>query len=167
MQRTGDGAVGARRAAAPGEVAGAHAAAEPRGGAGAGGAGNAARPEPNDRQWEAIRAVDRHVLVHAGAGTGKTFTVVRRILYLLGVEVRGERIAQPVGLGRIAAITYTNRAAADLKGKLRAALRAEGLRREAYEVDLARIGTIHSFCGEVLRDFALRAGRPPAGTVLE
>ncbi|HXE56759.1 MAG TPA: UvrD-helicase domain-containing protein, partial [Gemmatimonadales bacterium] len=121
----------------------------------------------NQRQWEAIRLADRHVLVAAGAGTGKTSTVVGRILYLLGAEVNGERIGRPVRLREIGAITYTNAAAADLKRKLRGALREAGLRDAADEVDTARIGTIHAFCGDVLREFALRTGRDPFARVLE
>ena len=122
---------------------------------------------PNPRQWEAIRNADRHVLVAASAGTGKTSTVVNRILYLLGAPIEGETYASPVTLRDIGAITYTNAAAADLKAKLRFALRAAGMRDVAYEVDGSRIGTIHSFCGDVLREFALRSSRSPVSTVLE
>jgi len=120
----------------------------------------------NEAQRDAAWAHDRHLLVSAGAGTGKTRTVVARILYLLGVEVEGRRIAEPVPLGRIAAITFTNAAAADLKRDLRKALREAGRRDEAYAVDTARIGTIHAFCGDVLREFALRRGRNPSPKVL-
>ena len=95
---------------------------------------------PTPSQWEAIRAADRHVLVAAGAGTGKTTTVVGRILYLLGVPFPDGQSASPVTLDRIAAITYTNAAAADLKRKLREKLREAGLRDQAYEVDNARAG---------------------------
>ena len=122
---------------------------------------------PTPSQLAAILATDDHVLVAAGAGTGKTSTVVQRILYLLGVPVEGHRIAQPLTLGDISAITYTNAAAADLKRQLRDELRKAGRRAEAYELDNARIGTIHAFCGAILREFALRAGRNPGARVLE
>ena len=69
---------------------------------------------PKPAQLRAILATDRHVLVAAGAGTGKTTTVVGRILYLLGVEIEGHRTPKPLGLGDIAAITFTNSAAAKL-----------------------------------------------------
>lgn len=121
----------------------------------------------NDRQWQAVRETERHVLVSAGAGTGKTRAVVGRVLYLLGVELRGERRAAPLSLRDVAAITFTNAAAADLKEKLREALRAAGRPDDAYVVDVARFGTIHAFCGEILRAFALRAGSRPATDVLE
>ena len=114
------------------------------------------------RQWEAITDVENHVLVSAGAGTGKTRTVVGRILHLLGVELRPPEGMLRIDVGDarcslkdVAAITFTNAAAADLKKKLREALLSAGRRDSAYEVDLSRIGTIHSFCLELLREFAV------------
>lgn len=124
-------------------------------------------PAPNARQWAAIRAVDRHVLVEAGAGTGKTFTVVRRLLYQLGVPVAGETAAQAIALDEVAAITFTTAAAAELKEKLRDALRAAGRRDLAFAIPDARIGTIHGFCRDILGDLALRTGQPLALDVLE
>ncbi|KPJ85744.1 MAG: hypothetical protein AMS18_16075 [Gemmatimonas sp. SG8_17] len=118
-------------------------------------------------QRDAALAADRHVLVSAGAGSGKTRTVVARVLFLLGIEVEGRRTDNPVDLRQIAAITFTNRAAADLKLKLRKALRDAGRRDDAYGVDTARVGTIHAFCGDVLREFGLRRGRNPNPRVLE
>jgi len=122
---------------------------------------------PYPSQWAAIGDASRHVLVVAGAGTGKTFTVVQRILYTLGVEVNGERHPLPATLDEIAAITFTNQAARELKNDLRQALRATGRRQDAYRVDQAMIGTIHGFCAELLRENALRRGRSPITSVLE
>lgn len=123
----------------------------------------------NARQWEAVRSVDRHVLVSAGAGTGKTRTVVGRVLYLLGGEVEGKRLPEParLTLNDVAAITYTEAAAADLKRKLREALREAGRRDLAAAVDTSRIGTVHAFCLGVLREFALRMDRSPGARVLD
>ena len=118
-------------------------------------------------QWNAIAGANQHVLVAAGAGTGKTRTVIGRILYLLGVEVNGARYDSPISLHEIAAITFTNAAAQDLKSKLRDALREEGRYEESYEVDRARIGTIHAFCAELLREFALRRGGSPSLSVVD
>ena len=116
--------------------------------------------EFSPQQWDAVKTVRQHVLVSAGAGTGKTRTVVGRILYLLGVALAPPDGAPPATVGKtqcslkdIAAITFTNAAAADLKKKLRDALLSAGRREEAYEIDLSRIGTIHSFCLELLREF--------------
>ena len=135
---------------------------------------NTTRWEFSRQQWDAVTAVDRHVLVSAGAGTGKTRTVVGRILYLLGVEIEPPEGAPEARVGSarcslrdIAAITFTNAAAADLKKKLRDALLASGRRDEAYEIDLSRIGTIHSFCLELLREFALQSGSNPRDELVD
>lgn len=112
-----------------------------------------------------------HLLVDAGAGSGKTTTVVQALCHHLGLPVETETgtvapSANPLALDQVAAITFTNQSAADLKRKLRAALRAGGHRELANEVDAARIGTIHGFCGDLLRDFALRAKARPGRRTL-
>lgn len=127
------------------------------------------RPTYTDAQRQAVLA-DGHTLLEAGAGSGKTTTLVGRILHAMGAEVvEGARVARPCALGEIAAITFTVAAATDLKAALRRRLHAEAARtgdrrwrRAAYEVDRARIGTIHGFCGGLLREFGLRAGLDPA-----
>src|SRR5207249_3562739 len=107
------------------------------------------------------------LLVASGAGTGKTFPVVSKVLYLLGVPVRGEVHPSPLTLGDVAAITFTNKAASEIKEKLRSRLRAVDRRAESYQVDTARVGTIHSFCGDILREFALRAQHPPGMSLID
>lgn len=112
-----------------------------------------------------------NVLVDAGAGSGKTTTVVQLLLHALGVPVRtaDEVLAgasPPLLLDQLAAITFTNAAAADLKRKLRGALHDAGASELATDVDAARLGTIHSFCGDLLRSYALRAQLPPGQHVL-
>ena len=135
---------------------------------------NVSRWEFSEQQWDAVTTVDQHVLVSAGAGTGKTRTVVGRILYLLGVELAPPAGVEKADAGRsicslsdIAAITFTNAAAADLKKKLRQALLSAGRREEAYELDLSRIGTIHSFCLDLLREFALQSGANPRDELVD
>ena len=123
-------------------------------------------------QLKVITSDADHLLVAAGAGTGKTTTVVQALCRQLGVAIsaNGEVVpgaTPPLSIEQVAAITYTNQAAADLKRKLRTALRAGGRADLAAEGDSARIGTIHSFCGDLLRDFALRAGARPTRRVLE
>ena len=124
-------------------------------------------------QRDAVAGCDQHLLVTAGAGSGKTSTVVARILHLLGLQILGPDgaplppVAEPVTLDRIAAITFTNAAAADLKRKLRDALRYAQRRDLAWQVDTARVGTIHFFCGDLLREFALRGGRDAGLEVLD
>jgi ATP-dependent helicase/nuclease subunit A len=126
-------------------------------------------------QIAAIRSEDDTLLV-ANAGTGKTTTVVGKIMWLLGLPYgvdpeTGEPPVppeHPCELHEIAAITFTEKAAYDLKRQLRAAIeksaRAEKLR---WEIDRASVGTIHSFCGELLRENALRLGIDPTFGVMD
>ncbi|MDZ7631553.1 MAG: ATP-dependent DNA helicase [Gemmatimonadaceae bacterium] len=123
-------------------------------------------------QRDVVCSTAQRLLVGAGAGSGKTSTVVRMVCYLLGATVHdhdGNTLTAPqtLELGEIAAITFTNQAAADLKRKLRQALKLSNMPRIAAEVDGARIGTIHGFCGDLLREFALRAGLRPNVTVID
>ncbi len=128
-----------------------------------------------EQQVAAIRAQDNTLLV-ANAGTGKTTTVVGKVLWLLGLEygldpATGQPLApcsEPCGLSEIAAITFTEKAAYDLKRKLREAI--EGSARAAelrWQLDRAAIGTIHSFCGTLLREHALRLDIDPTFRVLD
>ncbi len=126
-------------------------------------------------QVRAIRSEDDTLLV-ANAGTGKTTTVVGKIMWRLGLPfgVSGETgqpiepPARPCRLDEIAAITFTEKAAYDLKRQLRARIeaspRADALR---WEIDRASVGTIHSFCGELLREHALRLGIDPTFEILD
>jgi len=117
-----------------------------------------------------------HALLEANAGTGKTTTVIGKIKWLLGLPVginedTGEEISpcpDPCGLREIAAITFTEKAAYDLKRKLRKEIAAaEGGDALSWQIDYASIGTIHAFCGELLREHALRLGFDPSFRVLD
>lgn len=126
-------------------------------------------------QLRAIRSEDDTLLV-ANAGTGKTTTVVGKIMWRLGCPFgvdgeTGEPLsppASPCRLEEIAAITFTEKAAYDLKRQLRkrieASPRADELR---WRIDRASVGTIHSFCAELLREHALRLGIDPAFEILD
>ena len=113
----------------------------------------------------------RHLLLAANAGTGKTATVVGKILWRLGLPVREARdgpvspCEEPCDLGRIAAITFTEKAAQDLRRKLREALAEAGV--GPGELDRAFVGTIHGFCGEILRQHALRLDIDPSFGVMD
>jgi ATP-dependent helicase/nuclease subunit A len=134
----------------------------------------------SDHPWTAEQSAailaQRDTLLSANAGSGKTTTVVGKILWLLGLEVGKDgatgktlpRCPDPCELHEIAAITFTEKAAHDLKQKLRkeilASSRGEELR---WVIDRASIGTIHSFCGSLLREHALRLGIDPTFMVLD
>ncbi len=112
----------------------------------------------NEEQRRAIEA-GGVVFVSAGAGTGKTRVLVER--FARAVLDRG---LQP---DRILAITYTERAAAELAARIRTRLDEEGRDELARALDGAWISTIHGFCGRVLRRHALQAGLDPAFVVLD
>jgi len=83
--------------------------------------------------------------VLAGAGTGKTFTMVRKIEHLIDEE--------DVSPDRILALTFTNNAADSMREKLNAKLGTAGYDIDAY--------TYHSICNEILTDYAYEAGIDP------
>jgi ATP-dependent helicase/nuclease subunit A len=134
-------------------------------------------PPLTEAQSEAVRR-DGHTLIAAGAGSGKTTTIVEKIVWTLADAGGTGRACE---LSEIAAITFTNAAAADFKRKLRRRIRevaewhaardehaqAERWRERTYEVDRARIGTIHSFCGQILREFAFPLGIDPGFAILD
>ena len=126
-------------------------------------------------QVRAIRSESDTLLV-ANAGTGKTTTVVGKILWRLGLPfgVNGETRqpleppAVPCRLDEIAAITFTEKAAYDLKRQLRKRIEASPQADELrWDIDRASVGTIHSFCGELLREHALRLGIDPTFEILD
>src|SRR5579859_5557535 len=109
------------------------------------------RLPPGD-QADRDRAVGstKNLAVTAGAGTGKTTLLVDKILSRVldgGVKV-----------DRILALTFTEKAANEMRHRLRIALRRQG-RLEGLEK--AEIGTIHSFCAHILKEYPLEAGVAP------
>ena len=107
---------------------------------------------PNPEQVAAIEATGE-VFVSAGAGTGKTSVLVERFV----------RAACDSGLdvGSVLVITYTRRAAAELRGRIRAALVGRGRLDLARELDGAWISTIHGFCARLLRAHPFAIGIDP------
>ncbi len=99
------------------------------------------------------------LLLAAGAGTGKTSVLVERFVR----AVREDGVAP----GRILAITFTERAAAELRGRVRARLLELGEREAARDTEGAAIGTFHGFCARLLRTHALAAGLDPDFAILD
>ncbi len=114
---------------------------------------------------ERIRvSLDESLIVEAAAGTGKTSELVRRIVAVLG--------SGRTTVDRIVAVTFTRKAAGELKLRLRQGLdHARTNSRETDEVislelamvrlEEAHIGTIHSFCADILRERPVEASIQP------
>jgi ATP-dependent exoDNAse (exonuclease V) beta subunit len=118
---------------------------------------------------DAIRTrLNDTLFVEAGAGTGKTAALVGRVLALVTTDGPG----LPIPMRSIAAITFTEKAAAELRGRIRAELEAR-VRSEEHpvvrdrcraaldELDAAAISTLHSFAQRILTDLPIEAGLPP------
>ncbi len=112
--------------------------------------------------------------VSAGAGSGKTTALVELCVRLLS----GQATGTPLDPGEVAAITFTEKAAAELVERLRKAVArrtaraAGGPEAAAWSerlrcLDRMAVGTIHNFCGRLLRERALEAGLDPEFTVLD
>ncbi len=121
-------------------------------------------------------ALDETLVVEAAAGTGKTTELVARILNVLkrGRDAGGE----PIGVRHLVAVTFTEKAAGELKLRLREALERErsggGVNDEERDrlthalatLEEAHVSTIHGFCAEMLRERPVEARIDPLFTVL-
>jgi len=92
-------------------------------------------------------------LISAGAGSGKTYRLTEEMTALLTSGA-----ARPSG---IIATTFTKRAAAELKERVRVKLLREGMTQEANELKNALIGTVHGLGVKLLKRFAFEAGVSP------
>ncbi|MBI5487729.1 MAG: UvrD-helicase domain-containing protein [Deltaproteobacteria bacterium] len=136
----------------------------------------AGRTAPDQEHRDrAVAERARNVLLDAGAGTGKTTILIERLVRLLAPEDD----ARPMEVHRIAAVTFTRRAAGELRLRLRERLlaelsrdglgeaRAATLRRALAGVDSAYVGTIHSFADRLLRLHPVEAGLSPTYEIAE
>src|SRR5580700_12050819 len=105
----------------------------------------------NDAQSAAVRHTDGPVLIFAGAGSGKTRVLTHRIAYLLG-ELR-------VGPDRILAVTFTNKAAGEMKSRLQSMVGP--VARDVWA------GTFHAMCVRILRRDGSRIGIGPTFAVID
>lgn len=114
-------------------------------------------------QQKAIDCLDANMAVSAGAGAGKTKVLVQRYLNIL--------LKTDTACDEILAITFTNKAATEMKQRIRnevAALLQAGSSQEKdkwqelrYRLEFAPIGTIHSVCARILRENPVEAGLDP------
>ena len=116
------------------------------------------------------RSLDENLFVEAGAGTGKTTALVGRMIALV--------VDEGVAVEKIAAITFTERAAAELGDRFRRGLEdvsrhdADPIRRQHAEaaladVDLASLSTLHGFARRILTEHPLEAGLPTGFDLLD
>jgi ATP-dependent helicase/nuclease subunit A len=112
----------------------------------------------NDQQRAAIDA-HGNVFVAAGAGTGKTAVLVERFVRAV--------VDDGLDVDSLLVITYTERAAGELRARIRAALLERGRSDLALELDGAWVSTIHGFCRRLLGAYPLAAGVDPSFRVLD
>ncbi|MDH3294085.1 MAG: UvrD-helicase domain-containing protein, partial [Acidimicrobiia bacterium] len=114
---------------------------------------------PDGEARERITAsLDETLFVEAGAGSGKTSSLVDRIVNLV--------VAGGVPVGRIAAITFTEAAARELRTRVRDAMIDRGA-KGAGDVESAAFTTLHGFALRLLSDHAIEAGLPPGFGVVD
>jgi len=121
-----------------------------------------AGPPPSEEQRR-ILAFDDDLVVTAGAGSGKTRTLVDLYVRILGEPglLRGE--TEPIGPRRILCLTFTERAAREILARIRARLDDAEQRRE---LETAPVTTFHGWCARLLRDHPLEAGVDPRFRVM-
>ena len=116
-------------------------------------------------QQQAV-AARGNVLVMAGAGTGKTHTLVERCLELIAKE--------KASLDEILVVTFTEAAATEMRRRLREALEREAARdpdphftEQLALFDAAHIGTLHGFCFQLVREHFHELGLDPQVAVMD
>jgi ATP-dependent helicase/nuclease subunit A len=124
---------------------------------------------PTSEQEAAVTTTGRALLVEAGAGTGKTWVLVQRFIHLLSRYPDWP-------LDSIVAITFTEKATREMRGRIRRAVAAmvtpqtpadSPWRRRLDELELLQISTIHGLCSRILRENAIDAGVDPFFEVLD
>jgi len=112
-----------------------------------------------DEQLLAIERRQGDLLLDASAGSGKTSVLVERFARSV--------LEDGIDVGAILTITFTEKAAAEMRDRIRRRLRELGADDAARATEGAFISTIHGFCARVLRAHALAAGLDPAFVVLD
>jgi ATP-dependent exoDNAse (exonuclease V) beta subunit len=112
-----------------------------------------------DEQSEPVRRRSGALLLSAAAGSGKTSVLVERFVR----AIREDAVAP----SRILAITFTERAAGELRERVRRRLLSLGEREAARDAEAASVGTFHGFCARLLRAHPLAAGLDPDFAILD
>ena len=111
-----------------------------------------------------IETFDTPLMVAAGAGSGKTFTLTQRTVNAFSPASGVAPVVQ--SLDEILVITFTKKAAAELRDRIRRRLDEEGFTDVASRVDTAWVSTIHGMASRILRENALELGIDPAFEVI-
>jgi ATP-dependent helicase/nuclease subunit A len=119
----------------------------------------AGAPPWTAEQLDAIERREGDLLLDAAAGSGKTSVLVERFVRAV--------LDDCVAVEEILTITFTEKAAAEMRDRIRARLRELGADEAARATEGAFISTIHGFCARALRTHALTAGIDPLFTVLD
>lgn len=113
----------------------------------------------NDEQRAVLEQREGEITVHAGAGTGKTRLLVEWYLHQIL-----EHGASPQ---QILAITFTRKAAAEMRNRIVKRLFEHGRREDARLAQVGPISTVHSLCERLLREYPVEAGVDPRFKVLD
>jgi ATP-dependent exoDNAse (exonuclease V) beta subunit len=110
-------------------------------------------------QLDAVQRREGELLISASAGSGKTSVLVERFVRSV--------VDDGLAPGAVLAITFTDKAAGELRARVRAALLERGAREAARDLEGAWVLTFHGFCARVLRAHAVAAGLDPDFSVLD
>lgn len=123
----------------------------------------------NSDQLDAITSFGGNLLVSAAAGSGKTAVLVERVVRMLTDE------HAPIDADRLLIVTFTRLAAAEMRSRINAALSEliaknpddARLSRQLLLMERAHIGTIHSFCSEIVRENTSLLGIMPDPSIAD
>ncbi len=116
-------------------------------------------PSLTDEQEAAVGRRVGALALSAAAGSGKTSVLVERFVRAIAED--------GLAPGRMLAITFTERAAGELRARVRERLLALSRREDARDTEAAFVGTFHGFCARLLRAHPLEAGVDPAFEILD
>ena len=111
----------------------------------------------SEKQRAAAHRLGQDVCVVAGPGSGKTSVLIERFSWLVK--------EQGVSAGRILAITFTEKAATEIKQRMVKAFESSPELRD--QIERAYVSTVHAFCARLLRENAIAAGVDPQFEVLD
>jgi superfamily I DNA/RNA helicase len=112
-----------------------------------------------DSQTKGVTITDRDLCVVAGPGSGKTRVLVERFSNLV--------IKHKVPINQILTLTFTEKAANEMKERAAKSFEDKGMEKERQEIEFAYLSTIHGFCSRLLRENAIEAGIDPQFSVMD